>query len=189
MVLVFSVLAASLAKMAFFSSEQQAAVSPGGAVTDPVVMVETATIVKDLSLQGKVARDVDVTLRATSTGSVTAVHVGDGGVVDAGQALVTVKLENGRSEDTVSPAQRSSGAAGDDHRRPCPIHLHGPQHTGLGRRRDERALQHSHRSNRVSGPACTAQRLSRHRRERYRDPGNRGGRRLRRFCISSATAG
>ena len=121
MVLVFSVLAASLAKMAFFSSEQQTAVSPGGAVTDPVVMVETATIVKDLSLQGKVARDVDVTLRATSTGSVTAVHVGDGGVVDAGQALVTVKLENGRSEDTVSPAQRSSGAAGDDHRRPCPF--------------------------------------------------------------------
>ena len=84
MVLVFSVLAASLAKMAFFSSEQQTAVSPGGAVTDPVVMVETATIVKDLSLQGKVARDVDVTLRATSTGSLTAVHVGDGGVVDAG---------------------------------------------------------------------------------------------------------
>ena len=39
MVLVFSVIAASLAKMAFFSSEQQTAVSPGSAVTDPVVMV------------------------------------------------------------------------------------------------------------------------------------------------------
>ena len=53
MELVFSVIAPSLAKMAFFSSEQQNAVSPGAAVTDPVVLVETANIVNDLSLQGR----------------------------------------------------------------------------------------------------------------------------------------
>ena len=59
MVLVFSVIAPSLAKMAFFSSEQQNAVSPGAAVTDPVVLVETATIVNHLSLQVKVMRDAE----------------------------------------------------------------------------------------------------------------------------------
>lgn len=112
MVLVFGVIAASLTKMAFFSSEQPPAVSPGGAVTDPVVSVETATIVNDLSLQGKVARDADVTLRATLTGSVTAVHVGDGGVVAAGQALFTVKLVNGRSEDIVAPEAGRLGGFG-----------------------------------------------------------------------------
>ncbi len=118
MVLAFGAIAASLTKMAFFSADDQSTISPGGSVSDPVVSVETATIVNNLSLQGKIARDSDTTLRSTSSGNVTAVHVGDGGVVAAGQALFTVKIENGNRVDVVAPESgRLSGfgiVAGQD---------------------------------------------------------------------------
>lgn len=94
MVLLFGVIAASLARIAFFSSPDQSSVQPGGAVSDPVVLVEAATIVNSLSLQGNISRDVEVTVRATSSGTVTAVHVSDGAVVAAGQALFTVQQES-----------------------------------------------------------------------------------------------
>lgn len=102
MVLVFGAIAAALMKLAFFSSPEQASIVPGGGVTDPVVAVETGTIVNALSLQGSISRDADVTVRATANGTVTAVHVGDGAVVAAGQALLTLK-EDGKVYDVVAP--------------------------------------------------------------------------------------
>lgn len=93
MVLVFGVIAASLARIAFFSADDQSLDEPGGSVTDPVVMVAPATVVNSLTLQGSISRDGDVILRSTSSGSVTAVHVSDGAIVGAGQALFTVKQE------------------------------------------------------------------------------------------------
>ena len=104
MVLVFGVIAASLAKLAFFSADERAAISPGGQVTDPVISVELGTVVNELSLQGKIARDADVTVRATNAGSVIAVHVSDGASVAAGQALFTVRQDYPRRDfDIVAP--------------------------------------------------------------------------------------
>ncbi len=103
MILLFGAIAASLAKLAFFSSPDQASVVPGGAVSDPVVSVETATIVNELTLTGSIARDTDVSVRSTVTGTVTAVHVADGAVVGSGQALFTVKqLDPVRYTDVVA---------------------------------------------------------------------------------------
>lgn len=110
MVLVFGAIAASLTKMAFFSSDDQGSIAPGGAVTDPVVTVENSTIVNNLSLQGKIARDTDITLRSTAGGTVSTVYVNDGGVVGAGDTLFTVKLENDRIGEVVaSESGRLSG--------------------------------------------------------------------------------
>lgn len=104
MVLVFGVIATSLAKLAFFSAPDQSVVVPGGQVTDPVISVELGTVVNELSLQGKIARDADVTVRSTNTGSVIAVHVGDGATVSSGQALFTVRQDSPRRDfDIVAP--------------------------------------------------------------------------------------
>lgn len=94
MVLVCGVIAAALAKLAFFSSPEPSSVAPGGSVSDPVVAVSTATIVNELMLTGSIARDADVTVRSIATGTVSAVHVGDDAVVAAGQALFTVKQQD-----------------------------------------------------------------------------------------------
>ncbi len=94
MVLIFGVIAASLARIAFFSSPDQSYAQPGGGVSDPIALVETTTIINSLSLQGNISRDTEVTVRATSSGSVTAVHVSDGAVVEAGQALFTVRQDS-----------------------------------------------------------------------------------------------
>ncbi len=93
MVLVFGAIAVSLTKLAFFSAPERSSLVPGGEVTDPVVSVETGTIVNELSLQGNIARDADVSVRSNATGTVREVHVTDGAVVTAGQVLVTVKQE------------------------------------------------------------------------------------------------
>ncbi len=93
MVLVFGAIAVSLTKLAFFSAPEQSSLVPGGEVTDPVVSVETGTIVNELSLQGNIARDADVSVRSNATGTVREVHVADGAVVTAGQVLFTVKQE------------------------------------------------------------------------------------------------
>ncbi len=104
LLLVFGAIAASLAKLAFFSNTDSSATVPGGQVTDPVVTAEVATVVNELALQGTIARDANVSVRATVTGTVTAVHVGDGADVAAGQALFTVRQADPRRDiDVVAP--------------------------------------------------------------------------------------
>ncbi|MGO3146838.1 MAG: efflux RND transporter periplasmic adaptor subunit [Leucobacter sp.] len=93
LVLVFGLIAASLTKLAFFSSEQDSPISPNGMVTDPVVLVETGSVVNELLLTGKIARDADVAVRSSVTGLVTKVEVSDGANVAAGDVLFTVKQE------------------------------------------------------------------------------------------------
>ena len=93
LVLVFGLIAASLTKLAFFSSDDDSPITPDGMVTDPVVMVETGTIVNELLLTGNIARDADVPVRSSATGLVTKVNVGDGANVAAGAVLFTVKQE------------------------------------------------------------------------------------------------
>lgn len=93
LVVIFGLIAASLTKLAFFSATDEASPSPGGTVTDPVATVERSTIVNELTLQGTIARDADVPVRSSISGTVTAVNVGSGATVNAGDVLLTVKQE------------------------------------------------------------------------------------------------
>lgn len=93
MVLVFGVIAASLARLAFFDSTPASGEEPSGQIADPVVMVERGTVENRLTLQGTIARDDELTVRSEITGAVIAVHASAGSSVDAGQALFTVRQD------------------------------------------------------------------------------------------------
>ena len=104
MVLVFGVIAASLAKIAFFPDEQRAAAEASGGISDPVVAVARGDVVSALSLPGSVARDASFPIRSEDDGTVTEIHVGEGQAVAAGQALFSIKRsENSRTVDVVAP--------------------------------------------------------------------------------------
>ncbi|WP_407360784.1 efflux RND transporter periplasmic adaptor subunit [Microbacterium sp. LBN7] len=104
LVLVFGACAAALVKIAFFPDRAESVVSPEAGITDPVVAVERGSVVNALSLSGNVARDDKYGVRSELNGTVTAVHVGEGATVAAGQALFTVRQEDPRADiDVLAP--------------------------------------------------------------------------------------
>jgi len=104
LVVVLAAGAAALVKIAFFPDRTVAQVSPEASITDPVVAVERGSVVNELSLSGNVARDEDYTVRSEITGTVTAVHVGEGATVAAGQKLFTVKQDEPKKDiDVLAP--------------------------------------------------------------------------------------
>ncbi|GAA2004289.1 efflux RND transporter periplasmic adaptor subunit [Microbacterium ulmi] len=90
MVLVFGAIAAALVKIAFFADPPEAALEPTARIADTVVAVERGEVVNALSLTGTIARDESFPIRSEIDGTVTAVHVGEGQSVAAGQALFTI---------------------------------------------------------------------------------------------------
>ena len=104
LVIVFGACAAALVKIAFFPDRAESIVSPEAGITDPVVAVERGSVVNALSLSGNVARDDNYGVRSELNGTVTAVHVGEGATVAAGQALFTVRQEDPRADiDVLAP--------------------------------------------------------------------------------------
>ena len=104
LVLVFGACAAALVKIAFFPDRAESMVSPEAGITDPVVAVERGSVVNALSLSGNVARDDEYAVRSELNGTVTAVHVGEGASVAAGQALFTVRQDDPRRDiDVLAP--------------------------------------------------------------------------------------
>lgn len=104
LVLVFGVCAAALVKIAFFPDRTEAVVSPEAGITDPVVVVELGAVVNSLSLSCNVARDEAYAVRSELTGTVLAVHVGEGASVAAGQKLFTIRQEDPRKDiDVLAP--------------------------------------------------------------------------------------
>ncbi len=93
MVVVFGVIAVSLAKLAFFPASEASPVQPSAGIADPVVAVERGSVVNELALAGSIARDEEVVIRSEIEGTITAVHVAGGTDVWAGQPLFTVKRE------------------------------------------------------------------------------------------------
>ncbi len=92
MLIVCAAIAAALVKLAFFPEQTDAAApTPGGEVTTPVVAVERGSITDDLSVDGTIARDDEVTVRSQVDGAITNVAVTQGQSVAAGQVLFTVK--------------------------------------------------------------------------------------------------
>lgn len=101
---IATVIAVSVAKLAFFPDEQSSAEQPWAEISDPVVSVERGSLVNQLALTGTIARDETYALKSEVSGTVTTVHVGNGAVVSAGQVLFTVRLDtNRRLVDIVAP--------------------------------------------------------------------------------------
>lgn len=94
LVVVFGLCAAALVKIAFFPGRSEAQVAPQAGISDPVVSVERGSVVNALTLNGNIARDDAYPLRSEINGTVTAVHVGEGATVAAGQKLFTVKQDD-----------------------------------------------------------------------------------------------
>ena len=92
LVLAMGAAAAALVKIAFFpDTAPAAALQPSAQIADPVVGVERGEVANALSLPGTIARDAAYAVRSEVDGTVTAVHVGDGQAVAAGQPLFTIK--------------------------------------------------------------------------------------------------
>jgi multidrug efflux pump subunit AcrA (membrane-fusion protein) len=104
MVLVFGLIAASLAKLAFFDEATADPEQPSAVIMDPVVEVTRGTVTNQLVLQATVARDDDVTVRSELNGTVVGVHASTGADVSAGQALLTVRQDDtGRHFEIQAP--------------------------------------------------------------------------------------
>lgn len=94
LLILVAAIAVALVRLAFFSDTASNSEStPGSEVVSPTVIAENHTIVNELALRGTVARDSDVSIRSHITGTITAVHVGVGSAVAAGQPLATVKQD------------------------------------------------------------------------------------------------
>ncbi|RLK47720.1 efflux RND transporter periplasmic adaptor subunit [Microbacterium telephonicum] len=92
LLIVCAAVAAALVKLAFFPDQADAATpAAGGTLDAPVVTVEKGDITDELSVDGTIARDDDVTVRAQVEGVITSVAVAQGQSVAAGQVLFTVK--------------------------------------------------------------------------------------------------
>lgn len=104
MVIVFGAVAAALVKLAFFPDQADAAAAPSAGIADSVTLVERSDVVNALSLTGTIARDAGYPVRAETDGVVTAVHVGEGWTVAAGQKLFTIKQTDPvRNIDVLAP--------------------------------------------------------------------------------------
>ena len=103
-ILIAATIAISVAKLAFFPDEQTSAEQPWAEITDPIVTVERAALVNELTLTGAIARDETYSLKSEIAGIVITTHVGNGASVTAGQSLFTVRLDsNRRLVDIVAP--------------------------------------------------------------------------------------
>lgn len=104
MVVILGVCAVALAKIAFFPDEVESTVSPEAALTEPVVVVERGSVVNALSLNGNVARDDAFAVRNEINGTVTAVYVGEGATVKAGQKIFSVRQDEPQKDiDVLAP--------------------------------------------------------------------------------------
>jgi membrane fusion protein, macrolide-specific efflux system len=94
-ILIFVAIAAALVKMAFFAEALTSsdAASPTGQIIEPQVSVTIGTIQNDVTLQGTVAADAAVEIKATLAGQVREVLVKAGQVVDVGTEILTLRAD------------------------------------------------------------------------------------------------
>ena len=103
-ILIFSVIAAALVKVAFFPD--QAAESdpafPGAEIVEPQYVVAKGTVSNDVTLKGTIAADAAVPIPATLTGEVRDVFVGQGAWVDVGTEILQLKAVVNNPDGTSS---------------------------------------------------------------------------------------
>jgi len=91
---VFAVIAVALVKVAFFADPPADASDPAvptGQVTEPTVAVERGTIRNDVVLDGTVAADAAVPIRATLAGEVREVFARQGDTVAADARIASIR--------------------------------------------------------------------------------------------------
>jgi macrolide-specific efflux system membrane fusion protein len=94
-IVIFSVIAAALVKVAFFPDQSDAAapVVPGAEIVEPQYVVARGTVRNDVTLSGTVAADAAVPIPATLSGEVREVLVGQGAWVNAGQDILLLRAQ------------------------------------------------------------------------------------------------
>ncbi|WP_085474851.1 efflux RND transporter periplasmic adaptor subunit [Rathayibacter oskolensis] len=96
----------ALVKIAFFpdASAEADPTVPTGELTEPTVVVGRGTITNDLTLQGTVAADPAVPMKATAAGTVDDVYLEQGAAVAAGDLVYDIRVETPRDPvETTNP--------------------------------------------------------------------------------------
>ncbi len=93
--LVFSIIAAALVKMAFLDGlkDQGDALVPGGGIHIPVIEPARGTVTNTVDVSGSVQGDAAVPVRSTAAGKVVYFFVDKGAVVSAGDRLFQIRAE------------------------------------------------------------------------------------------------
>jgi macrolide-specific efflux system membrane fusion protein len=107
-ILIFCAIAAALVKIAFFSSatQSQSAAEPTGAITEPQVQVGYGNVNNTVHVDGTVASDAAVPVKATAEGNVVKVLQTAGAQVSSGTPILTIKSDTPgtqRADGSVSP--------------------------------------------------------------------------------------
>lgn len=101
-ILIFAAIAAALVKIAFFGdiTQESNPEVPTATITEPQIAVEVGTIQNDVVLQGTVAADEAIEVKATAPGVLRAVNVAAGARVKAGAELFVIREEVMRNDGT-----------------------------------------------------------------------------------------
>jgi multidrug efflux pump subunit AcrA (membrane-fusion protein) len=100
--LIWAVIAAALAVLAFRGGSGTAVGPAGGSGAPPVdlsspeIAVTRGTVTNTVSVSGSVVADAAVPVKATAAGTVSKLYVGEGAVVAAGDKLLDVRFEEER---------------------------------------------------------------------------------------------
>ncbi|NQX26441.1 efflux RND transporter periplasmic adaptor subunit [Microbacteriaceae bacterium VKM Ac-2854] len=92
---IIAVAAGALVKLAFFPDTSQAAdpTVPTGEITEPTIPIGRGTVTNDLTLQGTVAADPAVPVKATAVGTVDDIYIPQGSAVAAGDLIFDIRVE------------------------------------------------------------------------------------------------
>lgn len=101
-IVIFAAIAAALVKIAFFGdiTQESNPEFPSATITEPQIAVEVGTIQNDVVLQGTVAADEAVEVKATAPGILRAVNASAGKAVKAGAELFVIREEVMRQDGT-----------------------------------------------------------------------------------------
>ncbi|MGB3911438.1 MAG: hypothetical protein WBL06_13285 [Pseudolysinimonas sp.] len=96
-IIVFAAIAAALVKLAFFADPVQEGGGgefPTGAIVEPQIPVMTGTVRNDIVLDGAVAADATVPIKATLDGEVRQISVAGGQWLEAGTEIMQIRGMN-----------------------------------------------------------------------------------------------
>ncbi len=93
--IIFGAIAAALVKLAFFGGATATTdpAVPTGEITQAEVAVTTGTIVNDIVVEGTIAADPTVPVRATLAGQVSELLLGQGATVAEGDPILRIRQE------------------------------------------------------------------------------------------------
>jgi len=102
---VLAAIAVALVRMAFFgTATEEVAEVPTGSVVESQVPATLATVVNDVTVEGSIQPDPDVTVKATLQGKVSKLVAGQGATVAAGDPVLVI-----RQETPVDPVVAADG--------------------------------------------------------------------------------